>query len=216
MSKSNKTIINVQNIGPIRSAKFDLRPLTVFTGKNNTGKSWLATIVYALFSYSSSKTYRAFLRNRDHKLIKKNNLTKLAKSPERWIMKLEDEGIIELNDEEMDIFSKKIDANGHAEVIKSEIFRCSRSAKQGQIVRSNSNTESSILVQNYREGLLYPPNQFSLDIIKSSVEYKIPLRNVISLKEPESRFYSRILRALFSIGGGMVVINLVATYSSNS
>ena len=116
-------------------------------------------------------------------------------------MKLEDEGILELNDEEMDILSKEIDAKGHAEVIKSEIFRCSRSAKQGQIVRSNSNTEASILVQNYREGLLHPPNQFSLDFSKSSVEYKIPLRNVISLKEPESRSYSRILRSLYSTGG---------------
>ena len=40
--------VNVKNFGPIESANVDLRPLTVFVGKSNTGKTYLATLIYAL------------------------------------------------------------------------------------------------------------------------------------------------------------------------
>ena len=40
--------IEVADFGPIRHAAVDLRPLTVFAGPSNTGKSYLAMLVYAL------------------------------------------------------------------------------------------------------------------------------------------------------------------------
>ena len=40
--------LDVRNFGPIVRAGVDLRPLTVFIGPSNTGKSWLAILIYAL------------------------------------------------------------------------------------------------------------------------------------------------------------------------
>ena len=40
--------VNIKNFGPIESANVDLRPLTVFVGKSNTGKTYLATLIYVL------------------------------------------------------------------------------------------------------------------------------------------------------------------------
>ena len=40
--------IEVTDFGPIVEAKIDLRPLTVFVGSSNTGKSYLAILIYAL------------------------------------------------------------------------------------------------------------------------------------------------------------------------
>ena len=40
--------LSVQNFGPITSADIDLRPLTVFVGQSNTGKTYLAALIYAL------------------------------------------------------------------------------------------------------------------------------------------------------------------------
>ena len=40
--------VKVKNFGPIESANVDLKPLTVFVGKSNTGKTYLATLIYAL------------------------------------------------------------------------------------------------------------------------------------------------------------------------
>lgn len=40
--------IAVENFGPIEKAEIDLRPLTVFVGESNTGKTYLAVLIYAL------------------------------------------------------------------------------------------------------------------------------------------------------------------------
>lgn len=45
--------IEVTDFGPIAKAKIDLRPLTVFVGPSNTGKSYLATLIYALHRFFS-------------------------------------------------------------------------------------------------------------------------------------------------------------------
>jgi len=39
--------IELRNIGPIRRAEFDLAPLTMLVGKNNTGKSMAMMVMYA-------------------------------------------------------------------------------------------------------------------------------------------------------------------------
>ena len=43
--------IEVSDFGPIVNAKVDLRPLTVFVGPSNTGKSYLAILIYALHRF---------------------------------------------------------------------------------------------------------------------------------------------------------------------
>ncbi|MXX96961.1 MAG: AAA family ATPase [Rhodothermaceae bacterium] len=40
--------VRVKNFGPIAEGSIDIRPLTVFVGPSNTGKSYLATLIYAL------------------------------------------------------------------------------------------------------------------------------------------------------------------------
>ena len=44
--------LSVSNFGPIAKAEIDLRPLTVFVGPSNTGKSYLAILIYALHRFS--------------------------------------------------------------------------------------------------------------------------------------------------------------------
>lgn len=43
-----KVEIEVKNFGPIEQAKIDLRPLTVFVGPSNTGKTYFATLLYMM------------------------------------------------------------------------------------------------------------------------------------------------------------------------
>ena len=40
--------IAVENFGPIEKAQIDLRPLTVFVGESNTGKTYFSALIYAL------------------------------------------------------------------------------------------------------------------------------------------------------------------------
>lgn len=43
-----KVEIEVKNFGPIEQAKIDLRPMTVFVGPSNTGKTCLCTLLYMM------------------------------------------------------------------------------------------------------------------------------------------------------------------------
>ena len=47
-TQSTHVQIEVQNFGPIEKASIELRPLNVFVGESNTGKTYLAALIYAL------------------------------------------------------------------------------------------------------------------------------------------------------------------------
>ena len=59
--------IAVKNFGPIEAANIDLRPLTVFVGPSNTGKTYFATLVYALHGafndLSDASLFSPFVRH---------------------------------------------------------------------------------------------------------------------------------------------------------
>ena len=54
--------LSVSNFGPIAKAEVDLRPLTVFVGPSNTGKSYLAILIYALHRFFCDYTSRWYFR----------------------------------------------------------------------------------------------------------------------------------------------------------
>lgn len=51
MDEQENLKLSVTNFGPIAKAEIDLRPLTVFVGPSNTGKSYLAILIYALHKF---------------------------------------------------------------------------------------------------------------------------------------------------------------------
>ena len=48
---TEKTTLSVKDFGPIAEATVELRPLTVFVGASNTGKSYMAILLYALHRF---------------------------------------------------------------------------------------------------------------------------------------------------------------------
>ena len=54
--------IHVQNLGPLQKAEFDLKPLTVLVGPNNSGKTWLAYLLYGIFDpYGFNKYVQKYI-----------------------------------------------------------------------------------------------------------------------------------------------------------
>ena len=75
-----KVEITVENFGPIAEANIDLRPLTIFVGPSNTGKTYFATLVYALHSIfvGSTHTPEPIKKNISHKLSSHHDAVELA------------------------------------------------------------------------------------------------------------------------------------------
>lgn len=57
---ANHLRLAVTDFGPIARAEIDLRPLTVFVGPSNTGKSYLAILIYALHKFWNGSQSRGF------------------------------------------------------------------------------------------------------------------------------------------------------------
>jgi len=49
---------SVENFGPVRQGEFELKPLTVLIGPNNSGKSYMAVLVYALLQALLGRIHR--------------------------------------------------------------------------------------------------------------------------------------------------------------
>ena len=115
--------LEVNDFGPIVDAKIDLRPLTVFVGPSNTGKSYLATLIYALHRYfcdSSSINRRlhggdAIIPHFWHSVLSGKDVQSVAEWAEQILSKSTDsstEGRIHLSRSVMDIIRTVFDAQG--------------------------------------------------------------------------------------------------------
>ncbi len=74
----------IKDFGPIHEADIDIKPLTVFVGKNNTGKSYAATLFYSLMKavwLSRRYMYKYYNRSQAFRSMKleeyiKNSITR--------------------------------------------------------------------------------------------------------------------------------------------
>ena len=79
--------ISVENFGPIRKGTVELRPLTIFTGHSDTGKSWLATLIYSLFSKGNFRSIGWSIENKLQKLRDDlNGDWDFPESIEQWLL----------------------------------------------------------------------------------------------------------------------------------
>ena len=79
------TKISVKNMGPIVSGEVDLKPLTIFIGPSNTGKSYLATAIYALMKAFEGVPFRQgsqFDRQSDRVVRYRAPAARLGKPPD--------------------------------------------------------------------------------------------------------------------------------------
>ena len=91
-----RTTLSVKDFGPIAEATVDLRPLTVFVGASNTGKSYLAILLYALhrfFGRSDGRFGPLFLSSRLRRLPgdRRADLAAQAEVINQWLQQTQDE-----------------------------------------------------------------------------------------------------------------------------
>lgn len=59
--------INIENLGAVKNASIEIKPLTVFVGPNGTGKTWTAYALSAIFGpYGWKNYYKKYARNETH------------------------------------------------------------------------------------------------------------------------------------------------------
>ena len=126
--------IEVANFGPIGHAGVDLRPLTVFAGPSNTGKSYLATLVYALH-----RCYRLGAVARSESLQVDEAL---AKGIEDWLSKRTEREEAPLPDDL---------AAALRSVVEQEVRRCFGVDALADLVRQDSREAGAVITLHVRQ-----------------------------------------------------------------
>ena len=210
--------IDVSNYGPIAEAAIDLRPLTVFVGPSNTGKSYLAILTYALhrfFSGASSNTEigvstpprtsslplpfgNVNVNNRDvgHETeVLLDWIQQLSTGPESAGSSLD------LPDNVASIVRKQLLPHSTwNEILPGELARCFGTADAGWLIRHGTTSEATISVKYLRDDAEYKDALLRFDFnlsgrglrSSSSVSESIPLRinrDFASHVQRRMRFY---------------------------
>ena len=147
--------LTVSNFGPIAEANIELRPMSVFVGPSNTGKSYMAVLIYALHKFFSAYSYRRYA---SLNLSKKNVATALAWAREVHSnlqrAKREQSSLIELSESIETLvrsFLPRI-VKDSGNVLESELVRCFGVDKSKDLIRHSSDSHTLLsLWSNFSE-----------------------------------------------------------------
>ena len=220
MPGNNNLQLKVTNFGPIVKAEIDLRPLTVFVGPSNTGKSYLAMLIYVLhrsfngdafLPESRDKTIGAsaffthgLIERKDSKDISDTDTNLIFAWASHFKKQLEASNYyIEVPSDVLALFSSSISLPGFGVVADHEFKRCFNVENVRRLIRSSSNSDSTIAVERRQllesfEGI--EPIIYHFSISKDTVEYtssfaeRIPERVIGEYRK--SKYDDALLRRL--------------------
>ena len=169
--------LSVTDFGPIAKAKIDLRPLTVFVGPSNTGKSYMAVLIYALHQFFSDLS-RLRMMQRQSLDLSEQDLSDLyiwAKETFANFEPTEQEpSSIELPESVAALIRKTLKKVAHLnEDLDNEIARCFGVGKTKNLVRHPGDGETILCLRHNTTRKAGRPAQFGYDIMVTGQGAKI-------------------------------------------
>ena len=146
-SMPERTTLSVKDFGPISEAKIDLRPFTVFVGASNTGKSYLAILLYALHQFFGRADTPSGSLLRPHRLqgssgIRRESSARQTEAINLWLQQTQDEATggrgldVALPDEIAEWVRPVLqDVDELAPLLDDEVKRCFGLATSADLIR---------------------------------------------------------------------------------
>ena len=176
--------LEVSNFGPIVEAKIDLRPLTVFVGPSNTGKSYLAILIYAL--------HRFFSGFKDNRLSLSPHFSKeIIDVFDRWaqetVGKREVKSHIALPDEVTGIVHSIL--KSESPKLGNEISRCFGIENSRLIRKGNKDAAVVFRMENPNDSTPFELRSIFSKMGGNVFQTKIPERMSIQVDEGQLRWW---------------------------
>ena len=94
--------LHVKNFGPIREADVELKPLTVFVGPSNTGKSYLAMLLYSVAKTLGTQHERII------RAVVRSGIASLPSNLDEWRVAVNSPGIVPIVDRAISACAEEI------------------------------------------------------------------------------------------------------------
>lgn len=197
MKNSNELIVALENFGPISKGSVALRPLTVLTGRSNTGKSWFATLMYTFLSYTAVRQYKRFRLYFDHEIDKDKIIPNFVSDPNRWIDSIREENNIELSDDEKTSLETYLNKRNHR--LLGTICRNIGVKEARDLIRWNCKGKTKIEVTTKSRLIKRQLPSIALNIGEKSSDVKFSMQNKLSLGSKGPFIQDFLLRFLNEI-----------------
>lgn len=199
LSMQDRVELEVTDFGPIVEAMIELRPLTVFIGPSNTGKSWLAILIYALHRYFSGSawlgrypTFRGsrLLRSNGRKKPQQETIDSLIECARQILDKknaVADEGIV-LPDTIAALIRSHLNEQGNQ--LGDEISRAFGIEQRGMLIRKEKRAKADVTIRTYtRNDLLPVEHKLTLGVKKTTLKTEISEKIPIQIDDDDSFFH---------------------------
>lgn len=169
--------ISVENFGPIRKGTVELRPLTIFIGRSNAGKSWLAMLIYSLFSDGKFHSIGQFIENLLHNSSGgADGDSKFPENLEKWYSDSQEKN--EVTFSEADYKTLRTCMDQVVLNIVRDIERCLGVESYRELRRWNTKKETTITVKSSNRGA---NNSFlyKVSILNDHLEKKVTIPKIL-------------------------------------
>ena len=183
LPKRKNLELSVTNFGPIAKAEIDLRPMTVFVGPSNTGKSYLAILIYALhrffmgraigsgfmWKYGSSTIFGIGRRAQNHQLISPEEIGALTKWLEEMLHKVDAEDYPEtfsvtLSESVAGLIRRQLeDTDDFGAFLDAEIARCFGVEDISDLIRNGVKSGARVVVRRPVVSMSTAPTSIAYD-----------------------------------------------------
>ena len=160
--------LTVSNFGPIAEGTVELRPMTIFVGPSNTGKSYLATLIYALHRFFNGYPVIGSLERRlpfqnlpgsvivqmENPAVSEDDIARIYDWAGEIIMRhdageLQRSSVCELPDALAELVHSTINTvNRHGLPFDGEIVRCFGIHKAESLARHANDTEAGLTLRS--------------------------------------------------------------------
>ena len=150
LAKQDSLELKVTNFGPIVEAKIDLRPLTVFVGPSNTGKSYLAILIYALHRFFSGFRDYPMFPDIERQKLPQRTIDSIDEWAEQALTSWETllaEGSLVLPPLVTDEIRSLLEAQG--DLLGNEIIRCFGMDETSALVRKGNRKGARVVFRRH-------------------------------------------------------------------
>lgn len=200
--------ISVQDFGPIANGAIDLRPLTVFVGPGNTGKTYFATLIYALQKILHDfSPIQVMYKHHYHMIRELEDIATTVAEIERWEATLLDiVDIMDYSDRrfmfrdlprivrdrwQVVLTNHKLLGNSLAD----ELCRCFGLRSVSQLIRMACASDSAAISLDVGEGDCSFWD-FKMNISESGLSVQGEIRDMVLFRDSEEPFYDAYHRGI--------------------
>ena len=233
-TKQDALELEVANFGPIVEAKIDLRPLTVFVGPSNTGKSYLAILIYALHRFYRAGPYpimqpitngslSQYIKGDDDDLdLPDNEFDRILQALRAWEAENHERNVA-LSAPVADLvlpLLRNVDGL-FKEVLAEEITRCFGVDGTKDLIRHPGSNNAEVVLQSsgLGEGGNTVPFKYALSMTRTGPQLitAIPEETSLRIEEPPRRYgYSSRLLSWRNEIDRMAGVSEVSEHLANS